>query len=99
MPSSWKHDVCGPTTVHLHHEGYLLISLAILTVASFQSVYGEESGIPGDYAFLFLTVIWLSRHFLIRWMCTWDSSTNANPVSLFCFGAHAISFFFANHKH
>lgn len=84
MPFPLMMDVCGPTTVHLRHEGYLLISLGILTLATFQSVYGEEFGTPGDYIFIFLSVLWLSRYILVRWMCTWDPSTSANPVSFFC---------------
>ena len=80
MVSPWMRDVCGPTTVHLRHEGYLLLSLGMLTAAAFQSVYGEEFGTRGDYTFLFFTVVWLSRYILIRWLCTWDPSTSANPV-------------------
>ena len=81
MVSSWMRDLCGPTTVHLRHEAYLLVSLALLTLASFQSVYGEEFGTTrGDFLFLILTVVWFSRYILIRWMCTWDPSTSANPV-------------------
>lgn len=78
-------DIVGPTTVHLQHEGFLLVSLTILTVAAFQSVYGGDFGTSsnhyyGDWIFCALTAVWLSRYIMTRWVCTWDTSTNANPT-------------------
>ena len=51
--------IFGPTTVHLEHETYLLISLAILEFASIQNIL-----------FTALVTAWLSRNLIVRWLLT-----------------------------
>ena len=66
----------GPTTVHLEHETYLLISLAILGYASIL-----------DIRFTALITLWLSRNLILRWMLTaHDNLTSASEKSIPFFG-------------
>lgn len=68
------------TWIHLQHEGFLLLALTLLSAASFQSIYKEKFGLPGDIIFCSLTTLWLSRYILARWICTLDNSTCAAPT-------------------
>lgn len=77
--TNWVSDLLGPTTVHLQHEAYLLLSLTLLTVASFQNVYREGFGLKGDIIFCSLAALWLSRYIILRWL-VFDTSTNASPT-------------------
>ena len=76
----WLYRMIGPTTVHLQHEFYLLVSLSLLTVSSLQALYKNSFGLKGDFFFLLLSTLWLSRYLIIRWVCTWDNSTNRRPT-------------------
>lgn len=69
----------GPTTVHLRYEGYLLLCLTLLTVSSLKGLYRESFGTTGDLGYLLLTSLWLGRHLIIRWLCSWDTSTSTHP--------------------
>lgn len=73
----WKYKVLGPTTIHLQHEIYLLFSLLLLMVGSFQSLYKSTFGsTDGDIKFCLLAFLWLSRHVLVRLICTWDNHSS-----------------------
>lgn len=72
----------GPTTIHLEHEFYLLIALALLTISSLQALYKNSFGTSGDIRFVALVSLWLSRHLILRWLCTTDKSTNLSPSLL-----------------
>lgn len=74
------YQLFGPTTVHLQHELYLLMAMCCLTISSLQAVYKGSFGIIGDYHFLLLATLYLSRHLLIRCFCTWDVSTSKSPT-------------------
>jgi hypothetical protein len=78
----WMYRLFGPTTLHLQHEFYLLLSLFLLTVSSLKSLYHKDFGLWTDYQFLFWSTLWLSRHLFTRWLCTWDDSTNRRPSLL-----------------
>ena len=72
MAWNLSHWFFGPTTVHLKHETYLLISLTILLYASVR-----------DFRFTTLVAIWLSRCLIVRWLLTArDSSTSLSEMSL-----------------
>lgn len=76
----WRYRLFGPTLVHLQYELYLLCSLMLLTVGSMSGLYKESFGTyPGDYIFLLLMFLALSRHLFFRLLCTWDPSTHASP--------------------
>jgi hypothetical protein len=83
----WSYRILGPTTVHLQFEFFLLISLTLLTISSLQGLYKESFGLPGDYIFVSLVFLCLSRHVIFRHICTWDKSTHASP-SLLGFLSH-----------
>ena len=71
---SWNlsYRIFGPTTVHLKHETYLLISLAFLEYASIR-----------DLRFTVLVTAWLSRCLVVRWILTaHDTLTSASERSL-----------------
>eukprot|EP00531_Pseudo-nitzschia_arenysensis_P009792 CAMPEP_0116127790 /NCGR_PEP_ID=MMETSP0329-20121206/7020_1 /TAXON_ID=697910 /ORGANISM="Pseudo-nitzschia arenysensis, Strain B593" /LENGTH=718 /DNA_ID=CAMNT_0003621897 /DNA_START=145 /DNA_END=2301 /DNA_ORIENTATION=- len=59
MAWNLSYRLFGPTTVHLKHEIYLLISLTLLLHASVR-----------DLRFTALVTIWLSRCLVLRWMLT-----------------------------
>jgi len=64
----------GPTTVHLSHEFYLLISLSML-----------EYGSIRDVRYTLLASLWLSRNLLVRWLvvtCDRYTSVNERTVPL-----------------
>ena len=62
----------GPTTVHLKHETYLLISLGLLLFASVR-----------DYRFTALVTLWLSRCLILRWLLSArDTSTSLSEMSI-----------------
>ena len=83
----------GPTTIHLQHEFYLLVSLSLLTISSLQALYKNTFGLMGDIFFVLLSSLWLARYPIIRWLCTWDNSTNRRPT-LTGVIAHWISSYF-----
>lgn len=80
----------GPTTIHLQHEVYLLLALSLLIVSSLQALYKGSLGMRGDYQFVLLATLWLSRHLVVRWLCVSDNSTNRSPT-LFGVLAHWIT--------
>lgn len=71
----------GPTTLHLQHEFYLWISLSLLTLSSLMSLYRHVLQ-WGDGVLMTCVSLWLSRHFLMRWLCTHDAATARNPTIL-----------------
>lgn len=71
-----------PTTVHLQYEIYLLFCMTLLTVSGMQGLYQESFGLPGDFIFLSLVVLWLSKHLVLRWLCIWDPSTRGRSPSI-----------------
>lgn len=72
MPLNLSYRLFGPTTVHLEHETYLLISLALLEYASIR-----------DLRFTALVTAWLSRNLVLRWMLTaHDNFTSASETSV-----------------
>ncbi|KAG7365304.1 hypothetical protein IV203_038507 [Nitzschia inconspicua] len=80
-----SYQILGPTTLHLQHEFYLWISLVLLAISSFQSLYRNEVEAPfgsliGDYKFIGLLALWLSRHLILRWATTWDPSDSLRPT-------------------
>lgn len=77
----WMYSLLGPSTLHLQHEAYLLISLTCLVISSMAGTYKESFGqTSGDIYYIGLTVFWLSRHLWVRWICSWDASTNRSPT-------------------
>ena len=76
----WIYRLVGPTTLHLKHEFYLWLSLSILSISSLQAVYRKSFGLPGDYYYCLLASLWLSRHLLLRCLCTRDISTMRSPT-------------------
>jgi hypothetical protein len=75
-----SYRILGPTTIHLHQEVYLFISLLLLTVSSLQGIYKDSLGLTGDYLFLLLVGFWLARYPIIRWVCTSETSTSRSPT-------------------
>lgn len=80
LPKWSFYQFVGPTTIHLQHEFYLLVTLTMLTISSMHTLYGESLGTLGDFQFLFVVSLWLARHLLLRWMCTWDTATTRSPT-------------------
>jgi hypothetical protein len=80
LRDQWIYRITGPTTLHMQHEFYLLVSLSLLTVSSLQALYKGSFGLRGDHQFIFLATLWLSRHLILRWLCTWDTSTSRCPT-------------------
>jgi E4 protein len=86
--TAWRRElsyqILGPTTLHLQHEFYLWISLILLSISSFQSLYkGDENSFgsfQGDYLFVALVALWLSRFLILRWIVTWDPSDSLRPT-------------------
>lgn len=76
----WTYGLLGPTTVHLQHEFYLLVALLFLAISRFQSLYGDTVCSWGDCKYLFITTLWLSRHLIVRWLTTLDTSTSRSPT-------------------
>jgi hypothetical protein len=76
----WIYKNFGSTTIHLQHEFYLLLALTLLIISSFQALYKGSLGVKGDYQFILLSSLWLSRHLLLRWLCTNDASTSRCPT-------------------
>lgn len=74
------YKIFGPTTNHLRHEFYLLVSLTLLMMSSLQALYKGSLGLRGNYEFVLLGTLWLSRHLVLRCLCTWDNSTNRSPT-------------------
>ena len=68
--------------MHLKFELCLLIALTVLTISSLQGLYKDSFGLPGDYIFIILVFLRLSRHVVFRLLCTWDPSTHATPTLL-----------------
>jgi hypothetical protein len=79
-----SYTILGPTLVHLQFEFYLLITQVLFAASSLQSVYYNDPSSSiitrGDCTFLALVALWLSRHLLFRWTCTWDPSTHSRPT-------------------
>lgn len=69
-----------PATLLQREEVFLLLALTLFSCASFQSIYKEKFGLPGDVIFCCLTMSWLSRFLVVRWLCTWDTTTSASPT-------------------
>ena len=74
-----SYRILGPTTVHLEHEICLILTTTFLTAASLISLYSSSFGTRGDYTYLVLTSLWLSRHLLHRIICTTDIGTSLSP--------------------
>jgi hypothetical protein len=80
-----SYQIFGPTTLHLQHEFYLWISLILLEISSFQALQHRDDSIGflmGDYQFIALVALWLSRFMLLRWATTWDPSNSLRPTFL-----------------
>lgn len=77
----WIYRIFGPTTLHLQHEFYLWISLSLLTLATLKSLY-RHALYRGDILLFLIVSMWLSRHFVLRWLVTNDTSTAKNPTLL-----------------
>ncbi|VEU42764.1 unnamed protein product [Pseudo-nitzschia multistriata] len=72
MPLNLSYRLFGPTTVHLRHETYLIISLALLEYASIR-----------DLRFAAFVTVWLSRNLVVRWLLTaHDTRTSVSEWSL-----------------
>ncbi len=72
MAWNLSYRLFGPTTVHLKHETYLLISLTILLYASVR-----------DLRFTALVTLWLSRSLVLRWLLTTrDTLTSLSERSI-----------------
>lgn len=78
--AAWSYSLLGPTTLHLKHEGFLWISLSILTISSLQALYRNSFGCRGDFIFVLLASVWLSRHMILRCIYTADVSTSRSPT-------------------
>jgi hypothetical protein len=74
------YKIFGPTTIHLQHEFYLLLALTLLNISSLQALYKGSLGMRGDYQLILLSSLWLSRHLVLRWLCTNDTSTSRSPT-------------------
>lgn len=77
----WLYSFFSPTTLHLQHEFYLWVSLSLLTLATLQSLYRQALQ-SGDAVLVLIVSLWLSRHFVLRWLVTNDTSTVKNPTLL-----------------
>jgi hypothetical protein len=77
-----SYQILGPTTLHLHHEFYLWTSMILLEISSLQALYRDDSigYLIGDYEFIVLVAVWLSRFMLLRWATTWDPSDSLRPT-------------------
>ena len=72
MAWNLSYRLFGPTTVHLKHETYLLISLTILLYTSVR-----------DLRFTALVTLWLSRSLVLRWLLTTrDTLTSLSERSI-----------------
>ena len=78
---TWSYRLFGPTTLHLQHDFYLWISLSLLPLATLKSLY-RDALLEGDALLLLFISLWLSRHFLVRWLVSNDTSTAKNPTLL-----------------
>jgi hypothetical protein len=80
--------IVGPSSVHLQHEFYLLMSLVLLEISSLQALYHRQhhhgdnafGSFLGDYQFTALVALWLSRFLMVRWVVTWDPSNCGRPT-------------------
>lgn len=82
-PTFWdraKLSLLGPTTVHLRYECALLLCNALLTSAALVSIYRGGFGSLGDLRYVALTVLVMSRHVALRWLCLNDTSTSSHPT-------------------
>jgi hypothetical protein len=79
-----SYQILGPTTLHLQHEFYLWISVILLEISTLQALHGNDSfgSLIGDYQFIALVALWLSRFMLLRWATTWDPSDSLRPTFL-----------------
>ena len=77
----WVYRLFGPTTLHLQHELYLWTSLSLLTLSTLQSIYRQALQ-AGDGVLVLIVSLWLSRHIVLRWLLTNDTSTAKNPTLL-----------------
>lgn len=78
---TWSYRLFGPTTLHLQHDFYLWISLSLLPLATLKSLY-RDALLNGDALLVLFISLWLSRHFLVRWLIGNDTSTAKNPTLL-----------------
>lgn len=72
----WNYKILGPTAIHLQHEFSLVVTLAFFTTASLLSLYRTSFGLPGDFTYLSITTLWISRHFIYRFVVTTDVGTS-----------------------
>ena len=82
-PTFWdraKLSLLGPTTVHLRYECALILCNALLTSAALVSIYRGGFGSLGDFRYVALTVLVMSRHVALRWLCLNDTSTSSHPT-------------------
>ena len=82
-PTFWnraKLSLLGPTTVHLRYECALLLCNALLTSAALVSIYRGGFGSWDDLRYVALSVLVMSRHVALRWLCLNDTSTSSHPT-------------------
>ena len=68
------------TAVHTHHEHHLTLALSLVALSSLEAVYREKFGRVEDYVYVAMVFAWLSRHVMLRWICTNDRSTTRKPT-------------------
>ncbi len=65
--------------MHLEHEISLVITTSFLTSASLISVYRLSFPTAGDLLYIWISILWLSRHLIHRFICTTDVVTSLSP--------------------
>jgi hypothetical protein len=85
----------GPTVEHLKYEFALWFALVMFTIANIFGLYQEESfgwsswsrlfspPALGDFIYVGVTSLWLSRHLVVKFWGTWDPTTHRNPTIAF----------------
>ena len=82
-PTIWDRaqlSLLGPTTVHLRYECTLLLCNALLISAALVSIYRGGFGSWADLRYIALSVLVMSRHVALRWLCLNDTSTSSHPT-------------------
>ena len=72
----WEYKLAGPTTVHLMHEVYLVVCMAMLTASSLVTMYRYSFGTAGDWKIVLMTSLWLGRYMMVRFLCTSDLTSS-----------------------